>query len=88
MQQSSEELGLLALDEEALDDVVPFEVVRIFAAEFEAGFRNTMVDLGFAKINAASAVQSSSASTFPKTSEQPHDTLTAEAPIRSHNALR
>lgn len=49
MQNVGEEMGLMKLDDEELDDVVPLQVIHIFAQEFIDGFLKMMNELGFKK---------------------------------------
>ena len=49
MQRVGEELGMMGLDDEELDDVIPANVIHIFAENFVTGFLSMMDQLGFDK---------------------------------------
>jgi len=49
MQRVAEEQGIMRLDEEKLDEVVPLEVLKQFARDFINGFLKLMSELGFEK---------------------------------------
>ncbi len=49
MQRVGEELGMMGLDDEELDDVIPAKIVHMFAENFCSGFCNMMNQLGFDK---------------------------------------
>ena len=54
MQRVGEELGMMGLDDEDLDDVIPAKIVHLFAENFSSGFCNMMNQLGFDKYLASS----------------------------------
>ncbi|KAG2385617.1 hypothetical protein C9374_003432 [Naegleria lovaniensis] len=47
MQSVGEEKGLMSLDDEELDEVIPTDVIHDFAVSFITGFLNMMSSLGF-----------------------------------------
>eukprot|EP00941_MAST-03F_sp_MAST-3F-sp1_P004592 g4592.t1 len=47
VQQAAEEIGLLDLDDDTMDDLVPIDVIRIFALDFIRGFRNMMEGVNY-----------------------------------------
>ncbi|KAL9647385.1 hypothetical protein ABK040_011749 [Willaertia magna] len=49
MQSVGEEKGLMSLDDEDLDDVIPIQVIHDFAVSFITGFLNMMSSFGFTR---------------------------------------